>query len=232
MKQITILKIVVDIGMTVMLLLLMTYELIGEAAHEWLGIGMFVLFVIHHILNRKWSRSVFKGKYTLFRIWQTVLVIGILITMAGSMYGGVILSKHALSFLPIEGGSAFAREIHMISAYCGFVLMSLHLGLHWSMMMGMAKRLVKEIPTAEKWVLRGIAALIAGYGVYAFIRREIGYYMFLQNQYVFFDFEEPLIFFLADYAAVMVLFVWVSHYFSKGLRYVMQKRRMVLNRNI
>ena len=227
MKQKTILKIVVDIGMTVMLLLLMTYELIGEAAHEWLGIGMFVLFVIHHILNRKWSRSVFKGKYTLFRIWQTVLVIGILITMAGSMYGGVILSRHALSFLPIEGGSALAREIHMVSAYCGFVLMSLHLGLHWSMMMGMAKRLVKEIPTAGKWVLRGIAALIAGYGVYAFIRREIGHYMFLQNQYVFFDFEEPLIFFLADYMAVMALFVWVSHYFSKGLRNIIQKRKTI-----
>jgi hypothetical protein len=225
MKQKTILKIVVDIGMTVMSLLLMTYELIGEAAHEWFGIGMFALFIIHHILNRKWSRSVFKGKYTLLRIWQTVLVIGILITMAGSMYGGVILSKHALSFLPIEGGRAFAREIHMVSAYCGFVLMSLHLGLHWSMMMGMAKRLVKEIPTAGKWVLRGIAALIAGYGVYAFIQREIGHYMFLQNQYVFFDFEEPLIFFLADYVAVMALFVWVSHYFSKGLRYIIQIRK-------
>jgi len=225
MKQKTILKIVVDIGMTVMSLLLMTYELIGEAAHEWFGIGMFALFIIHHILNRKWSRSVFKGKYTLLRIWQTVLVIGILITMAGSMYGGVILSKHALSFLPIEGGRAFAREIHMVSAYCGFVLMSLHLGLHWSMMMGMAKRLVKEIPTAGKWVLRGIAALIAGYGVYAFIRREIGHYMFLQNQYVFFDFEEPLIFFLADYIAVMALFVWVSHYFSKGLRHIIQIRK-------
>lgn len=87
MKQNTILKIVVDIGMTVMLLFLMTYELIGEAAHEWLGIGMFVLFIIHHILNRKWSRSVFKGKYTLFRIWQTVLVIGILFTMVGCVFG-------------------------------------------------------------------------------------------------------------------------------------------------
>ena len=225
MKQKTILKIVVDIGMTVMLLFLMAYELIGEAVHEWLGIGMFGLFIIHHILNRKWSWSVFKGKYTLFRIWQTVLVIGVLITMAGSMYGGVILSKHALSFLPIEGGRAFAREIHMVSAYCGFVLMSLHLGLHWSMMMGMAKQLVKEIPTAGKWVLHGIVALIAGYGVYAFIRREIGHYMFLQNQYVFFDFEEPLIFFLADYMAVMALFVWVSHYFSKGLRYIIQIRQ-------
>ena len=93
MKEKTILKIVVDIGMTVMLLFLMAYELIGEAAHEWLGIGMLVLFIIHHILNGKWSRSVFKGKYTLFRIWQTVLVTGILFTMAGSVYSGVILSK-------------------------------------------------------------------------------------------------------------------------------------------
>ncbi len=226
MKHKAILKIVVDIGMTVMLLFLMTYELIGEAAHEWLGIGMFVLFVIHHMLNRKWSQGVFKGKYTLFRIWQTVLVIGILLTMAGSMYSGVILSKHAISFLSIKAGGAFAREIHMVSAYCGFVLMSLHLGIHWRMMMGMARRIVKEVPIAGRWMIRGTAALVAGYAVYAFIRREIGHYMFLQNQYVFFDFEEPLIFFLADYIAVIALFVWVSYYFSKGLKYIMQKSKM------
>ncbi len=219
MKHKAILKIAVDIGMTVMLLFLMTYGLIGEAAHEWLGIGMFVLFIIHHILNRKWSRNVFKGKYTPLRIWQTVLVIGILLTIAGSMYSGVILSKHALSFMPIKGGRTLAREIHMVSAYCGFVLMSLHLGFHWRMMMGMARRIIKELPSAGRWMLRGIAALVAGYGVYAFIRREIGHYMFLQNQYVFFDFEEPLIFFLADYIAVIALFVWVSYYFSKGLKY-------------
>lgn len=227
MKRKTILKIVVDIGMTVMLLLLMAYELIGEAAHEWIGIGMFCLFLIHHILNRKWSRCVFKGKYTLFRIWQTVLVIGILLTMAGSMYSGVILSEHALSFLPIKGGRAFAREVHMVAAYWGFVLMSLHLGLHWSMMMGMAKRFVKELPTAGKWLLHGIAAFIAGYGVYAFIQREIGRYMLLKNHFAFFDFEEPLIFFLADYMVVMVLFVWVGHYFSEGLRYIIQKRKTI-----
>ena len=74
MKQQIILKIVVDIGMTVMLLLLMTYELIGEAAHGRLGVRIFALFITHHILNRKWSRSVFKGKDTPLCIWQTVLV--------------------------------------------------------------------------------------------------------------------------------------------------------------
>lgn len=152
-----------------MLLLLMTYELIGEAMHEWIGIGMFALFIIHHILNRKWSRSVFKGKYTPFRIWQTVLVVGILLTMAGSMYSGVILSKHALLFVSIQGRRAFAREIHMVSAYGGFVLMSLHLGLHWGMMLRMAGWIVKKAPAAAKWPLRGIAALMAGYGTQTFV---------------------------------------------------------------
>ena len=57
MRAKQILKIAVDVAMTIALLLLMAYELIGQAAHEWLGIGMFVLFIIHHILNRKVDAS-------------------------------------------------------------------------------------------------------------------------------------------------------------------------------
>lgn len=34
------LKITTDLVMTVSLLLLMTFEMIGEAAHEWIGTGM------------------------------------------------------------------------------------------------------------------------------------------------------------------------------------------------
>lgn len=70
-------KICVDTAMTVMLLFLMAYEMIGQAAHEWLGISIFVLFVIHHVLNRKWCSSLLKGRYTLFRIWQTALILGV-----------------------------------------------------------------------------------------------------------------------------------------------------------
>lgn len=50
-------KISVDIAMTASLLLLMTYERIGQASHEWLGIGMLVLFVLHHILKGKWNKN-------------------------------------------------------------------------------------------------------------------------------------------------------------------------------
>ena len=114
-------KIAVDIGMTAVLLLLMAYSLVGEAAHEWLGIGMFALFIIHHILNSVWCRNVFKGKYTPFRIWQTALTVLVLACMLGFMVSGIIISRHVLASLSITGGQSWARTLHMLSAYWGFV---------------------------------------------------------------------------------------------------------------
>lgn len=225
MKSGMIAKICVDIGMTIALLLLMTYELVGQAAHEWLGIGMFVLFLTHHILNRKWMGKLLKGSYTPLRIWKTLLVVLVLLCMIGSMVSGVILSRHVLSFLPISGGRSFARSLHMVSAYWGFVWMSLHLGLHWSMMMGMAKKAVKKPSAVRTWILRVLALAIAGYGVLAFVKRDIADYMFLRIQFVFFDFEEPLIFFLLDYVAVMGLFVFIGHYLAEFLKYCSRKRK-------
>ena len=50
------LKIAVDLAMTVALMLLMPYELIGQSAHEWIGMVMLVLFIGHHILNQSCKR--------------------------------------------------------------------------------------------------------------------------------------------------------------------------------
>lgn len=211
--------------MTIVLLLLMTYELIGQAAHEWLGIGMFVLFLLHHMLNRKWSGNLLKGSYTPLRIWQTLLVVFVLLCMIGSMVSGIILSRHALSFLPISGGRSFARSLHMLSAYWGFVWMSLHLGLHWSMMMAMARKAFPNVSIARKCVLRILAIAIAVYGAFAFAKRNIAGYMFLRIQFVFFDFGEPLFFFLLDYMTVMGLFVFIGHYFTEFLKRCRQKRK-------
>ena len=94
------------------------------------------------------------------------------------------------------------------------IAMSLHLGFHWNMMMGMVKRLTKNSSAMWAWVFRIIALIIAGYGVYAFIKRDIGSYLLFQNQFAFFDFAEPIIRFLLDYMAIMGLFVVIGHYTS------------------
>lgn len=225
MKPKQIMRMIVDILMTAVLLLLTGYSLVGEIIHEWLGISMFALFVLHHILNSAWLWNVLKGKYAPFRILQTVMVVLMFISIMGSVVSGVILSRHVLSFLPITGGQSWARTVHMLCAYWGFVFLSLHLGLHWSMIMGMIKRMLKKPSVIRAWIVRIIGFMIATYGIYAFHKREIGSYMFLRNQFVFFDFDEPFILFLLDYIAIMGLFVYIGHFIGQGLKWVDREHR-------
>ncbi len=61
-------KRVVDIIMSLILIPLMAYQVTGEAAHEWLGISMVLLVIVHQVLNRKWYSAIFKGNYNPYRI--------------------------------------------------------------------------------------------------------------------------------------------------------------------
>lgn len=92
--------------------------------------------------------------------------------------------------------------------------MSVHLGLHWNMMMGVAKKLIGKTSKVRKCILCISAVLIAGYGVYALIHRNIVSYMFLTNQFVYFDFNEPIYLFIFDYLAIMGLFIFIGYYIS------------------
>lgn len=212
MKPKQILKIAADLLMTAMLLLLMAYSLVGEAAHEWLGVGIFLLFLLHHILNKNWLKALFRGKYPPIRILQTVIDLLILLCMAGSMISGILLSRYVFR-LDIHRFSAALQTVHMLSAYWEFALLSLHIGLHWGGIMSMAKSLAKKPSKIRKQALRGAAFLIAAYGAYAFVKRDFVDYMLLRYHFVFFG-DEPLPLFLLDYVAIMVLFVWVGYYLT------------------
>ncbi len=211
-------RMIINIGMTAVLLCLMAYSLIGELTHEILGIAMFVLFTVHHILNRRWFGALSKGRYGAFRVFQTVLVFLLILSVLGSAVSGIILSEHVFRFLDITKGTAIARSVHMVCAYLNYVLMSLHLGLHWSNMITAMSKGRKETPKARIWILRALAAAFAGYGVYAFFKRQIGEYLFLRTHFVFLDDTEPLIFFFFDYLAIMGLFVFIGHYLAKLLK--------------
>lgn len=106
----------------------------------------------------------------------------------------------------------------MLGAYWGFVLISLHLGIHWSVMMSAARRLSGPSSKRRTLFLRFLAAAVAAWGIYGFLNREIGSYLLMRIQFAFFDFEEPLIFFFADYLAIMGLFVCVGHYLAAGIK--------------
>lgn len=221
MHKKTIIKIIIDILMTAAMPALMAYMLIGAKLHEWIGAGIFLLFILHHILNYKCISSLFKGKYTVVRAVNTAVNILVFICMLGLMYSGIVLSRYVFAFLPIDGGTACARKIHMLCSYWGFALMSLHLGMHWNFIMGMIRKMTKaKKSNIRSIVFKALAAFAAGYGIYAFIKHGIADYMLLKTQFVFFDMSEPLIAFLLDYVAIMGLFAVIGHYLAVAVRKV------------
>ena len=108
--------------MTVSLPMLMAYSLIGEMLHEIIGTAIFVLFIVHHVLNRKWYGAPFRGKYNMRRIFQTTLDMLLLVFMILQPISGILMSKHLYTFLPALPISAQVRSIHMMLAYWGYML--------------------------------------------------------------------------------------------------------------
>lgn len=222
MKLKQILKIAIDIAMTVLFLALMAYHVTGNSLHEWLGVTLFLLFIVHHILNFKWYKGLFKGKYTVSRVLMAAVNLLLFAAMVGMMISGIMLSREVFSFLNFCAGM-FGRRLHMVSTAWGFCLMAAHVGLHWGMVVAM----MKKLPVSGKWagmIARGVAALLALYGIYAFISRQIGERMLLLMEYAFFDYGEPAVFFFADYICILILFAALSYYLAKLLR---KKKRSV-----
>lgn len=209
----------IDLLMTALLLCLMAYQVIGQKLHEWFGAGMLILFIVHNILNIRWYGNLFKGKYKLLRIVQTIVNVSVLISMLCLGYSGIVMSRYVFAALPIHGPMATARSMHMAASYWGFVLMSIHLGMHWGMIVGMFRRLLKgrKLPNVSVWGLRLASIVIAGYGLVCFIQKDIASYMFLKNQFVFFDFEQSALSVFIEYIAMMGFWIFASFYMVRGI---------------
>lgn len=204
--------------MTVLLLFLMARQITGDSAHEWLGAGMFVLWIAHHILNRSWYSRLFKGEYTPVRILQTVINFAVLFSMFGLMISGIVLSREVFAFLSISGWTALSRPLHICSAFWAFVLVALHLGLHWNMILGIMRKAIGSAASKGMQIVMRVAViLIIGYGLYAFLKNRFLSYMFLTAHFVFFDFERPIVLFFTEYIAIMGLFVFLAYYIFKKL---------------
>ena len=205
-------KIVIDLFMTITLLLLMLFQITGQQVHEYLGMVMLVLFLGHNFLNRKWYRYLFKGKYRLYRYIQTILNISILVMMLGLGYSGMVMAQ----YLPfsISGSLSLARRLHPACSYWGFVLMNIHLGMHLKQIVNMYKKYI----CLENNVLKLVMVIISFYGIYCFIQNNIVSYMFLINEFVFFDFEKNTFIVLLEYLSMMILWINIGYFMTNKIK--------------
>ena len=227
MIQLQRLRISLDITMTILSIILMGGTILfpDDHVHQILGMVLLALWAVHIALNRKWYGAVLKGKYSPYRIMQTVVNFGILLCAILLAVSGMMMAWFVPETVSVPLG--FARTAHLVSSHWYYVFMSLHLGMHINMIFSRikAKRAertekadTKSKTRAGKIIFRAVVALVCAYGVYAFIERGIAKYMFLRQPFFFLDLERGYLLFAADYISILVLIATAVHWLGKALR--------------
>lgn len=219
MKQTQKTRLLLDLFMAALLPLLMAYELAGEAAHEWFGTAMFLALLLHHWVNRSWHKGLLRGRYTPLRAANAMMDVLLAFDLLTMLVSGIMLSRHLFSFLSVRRGLSLARTAHLLGSYWGLILMAVHAGLHWeAVWAAICKALPFRISRRLRPVLWAVTAALCLFGTYAFQYHKIGTYLFLRTQFVFFDHSRPLPLFLAEYAAIVILFMTAGYVLSLALK--------------
>ena len=191
----------VDVLLGVGLLLLMSYQVTGEAGHEWTGIVMMGLMILHQFLNRKWYAALFKGKYTPLRTVQTLVNAALVICYVLTALCGINMSVHAVPFLSEFMRASLGRRLHLTLSHWCFVLIGLHLGLHIpAMLKGIKSSNVRRIGF-------GFSILAAGAGLWLFLRNNYPDYLFYRVPFAFIDYDKAVPLVLME--ALLIAFFWV-----------------------
>lgn len=220
-------KMIVDIAMSIVLFVLMSYQFTEQKNHEIAGAVMLVLFLLHHVLNYKWYVTLVKGKYPLQRCLQIVVDLVLFVIMLILMISGIGMSRYIFRFFNFVMSAALARQLHMIYSYTCFLLLGFHLGLHFGMIQVKMRKMLhlQGSSPVRTWTSRGIVTAISIYGIYALIKRNFISYITLKMHFVFFDYEEPIIFYELDLLAIMILMIYIGYYLQRVLIQLEKRKR-------
>lgn len=205
-----------DLVMVVLILLEFAYEFTGCTVHELIGLSMLSLFVVHGAWNWRWFANLLKGKYGGLRVASMAINVLLLIAVSLMIVSGLLNSDLLFSLLQIEL-DLLPRELHTASAYWLLILMGVHLGMHWTMIMNETRKLAGASWAALPLPLRAatlhvLAASLAIYGVFASFERDV-----FSRLTAYFSFgdrgaEDPNLVFFLQYVAIVGLYGYLSYH--------------------
>ncbi|KRE38149.1 DUF4405 domain-containing protein [Paenibacillus sp. Soil522] len=212
-------KLIIDLIMTESMLVAMAYHITGNMIHELVGVFLFVLFIVHNILNRRWYKTIFRGKYKVQQILSIAVNLLFLITIAVALISSVPISRDIFPFIRINNDMVM-RQIHVLSAYWGFILMAVHIGISWGRIINAARKMTGIITTSRVRTIafRLLAVLIVVYGVQISFERDMGSRLLIYNPFGYWGFDETAMRFVIDYLSIMGIYICGTHYTLKYIQ--------------
>ncbi|NEK37925.1 DUF4405 domain-containing protein [Rhizobium leguminosarum] len=206
-----------------LLLAALAYDWLGNLAHELIGTAMFALLIFHNTFNRRWYGSTARKGGRDLRGWLNIVTIGALAAaMLSLLVTSLIISRSLFSLLPIAS-SFGARQLHAQAAYWALVIVAVHVGMRWAMIMASMRAWLRlGAPSVGRtWILRALALAVAAYGVHSWMVMGTGSRLMAEMTLNLWNFEEAALRFFLHQGAIVALFVCLGHYATR----LMQLRR-------
>ncbi|MBY0199484.1 DUF4405 domain-containing protein [Priestia megaterium] len=219
MNRNILVRLVIDLAMTVLMLVVMAYHVTGNAIHELVGAVLFMLFIFHNILNRRWYKTIIRGKYNVRRILKIVVNLLFLVSMVVVMISSVPISRDVFPYFPINN-DMIVRQIHVLTAYWGFIFMAVHIGLSWGTIINAVRKMtgITGMSHIHTIVLRVLAVLIVVYGVQTSFERDLGSKLIIYDPFGSYLLDNSAMGFLLDYLSIMGIYICGTHYALKFVR--------------
>ncbi len=210
-------------GLTAALLLFgFAYWWLGNLAHEVAGTAMFVLLIAHNLFNRRWWGGIARTRREPHSRFNVGITFALLTAMLALLVTSVLISNALAAFLPPWGGFT-VRQIHTLAAYWVLVMVAIHLGLRWPMLMGVARNLlgIRKPSAPRTLALRATAFAIALHGLWSCAVLGLGGKLSMQTTLDWWNFEEAVVGFFVHCAAVAGLVISITYYGLKLTRFVL-----------
>ncbi|WOS64413.1 DUF4405 domain-containing protein [Sinorhizobium fredii] len=197
----------------------LAYWWLDNLSHELFGTALFTLVILHNVFNRRWYGTASKGRRDAARIFNILTVICLAMAMLIMLVTSLLISRDVFHFMSLDGAFAI-REIHMFAGYWLLLIIAVHLGTRWTVVMNVFRGTLglQGRSLFRTALARGLAFAIAGWGVQSSFQMAFGSKLMLTYTLDMWDFAESTSGFFLNYASIVGLYASITHYGLIGVR--------------
>lgn len=127
-------RLILDFTSLALVVLCLAYWWLGNLSHELFGTALLALVIVHNVFNRRWYSNVARNLGDGPRLLNAATIACLATAMTVMLVSSALISRDLFPFLSLNGAFA-VREIHMFAAYWLLMILALHLGTRWSVVM-------------------------------------------------------------------------------------------------
>lgn len=213
-------RLLLDFLAVALIIACLAYWWLDNLSHELFGTALFVLVLVHNVFNRRWYGGVAKRRMDATRIVNLVTIICLAIGMLVMLVTSLLVSRDLFPFTALSGAFA-VREIHMFAGYWVLLIIAVHLGTRWEVVMNVFRATFRMQPpnAVRAWAARILTLIIVAWGVKSFSEMALGSKLMLTYSLDMWDFNDSTLGFFLNYGSLVGMFAAITYYSLLSLRW-------------